>query len=435
MATSLMKNTTACCQRYMVRSVYRFHNTRSFRTSCIHTHFTTRTIRYPPLSRTLSNHIQNELQYRRYLSHGHCALTIGTSPDNTSVESLRQRYYDVISTDETLSEDNIEVIMNIVDTVFLNVNTTVEGAPTHTDASAADALFFLGSRLYTYYARIGDEAFALAIPVFTRASELGHIRAKYTYSQLLLRGCMDIPSDAHAAASVLEELAADNHGNALFDLASLHCKGFGVEQSFEKGLELFHRAAEQGIPESHAAIGQMFLTGTGCDKDEGRAIEYFVRGAEVSDVGAWMALAHCYTHGKGVSVDHTQAFDYHTKAAGVGHTNAIYNLGSQYFSGKGVQCDVVNAAEYFRRAADVGHPLAQMNLGNMYVNGVGVNVDLNKAKQLYRSCTHKDAQILLQEVEELEKTMNEKITDTQDEQTDDKEGESWWTKWKKKWSS
>ena len=134
-------------------------------------------------------------------------------------------------------------------------------------------------------------------------------------------------------------------------------------------------------------------------------------------------------------MDHTRAFEYHTKAAGVGHTNAIYNVGSQYLSGKGVECDVVRAAEYFRRAADVGHPLAQMNLGNMYVNGVGVNVDLNKAKQLYRRCTHKDAQILLQEVEELEKTMNEKSTDTQDGQTDDKKGESWWTKWKKKWSS
>ena len=321
-------------------------------------------------------------------------------------------------------------MLYVVDNMLFE-NKERQDDPSSDPSVDADALHYLACRLQNYHQMVGEEAIALAMPVFLKSADLGNTDAKYTYAQLLLR---QNPEDA---IEVLLELADGGHGKACYDLACAYCKGFGVQQSHKDGMKWYKKAAENGVTEGYNCLGKMYLHGEGCDVDGTKAFEFFSLAADAGDVNALMSLGYCYDQGVGTETNHVKMFECYQKAAETGHPAGIHNVGVSYFAGKGVEnVDLTRAAEFYSRGADLGFSLSQMNLANMYYNGYGVEMDKEKAKDMYRQCTDPRAAQLLAEAEQREELERnpEMVSEGGDGAKKATQG-SWWTKIKNRLSS
>ena len=124
--------------------------------------------------------------------------------------------------------------------------------------------------------------------------------------------------------------------------------GNGVRQNYDKAIEYFLKAAEQGLPEAQASLGEM------------------------------------YREGRGVDRDYKESFKWYLKAAESGMPESQYNVGYMYYNGEGVEVSKEKAAEWFMKAADQGYAPAQNYLGKMFFLGEGLPVNEGEGIRLYK---------------------------------------------------
>jgi len=88
--------------------------------------------------------------------------------------------------------------------------------------------------------------------------------------------------DPDAEEDVLVNLAAEQgDAYAQYNFAKLSDEGVGVEQSYEKALYWYRKAAIQGQANAQYSLGEMYLDGLGVERDSARAyawIYVLVRG-------------------------------------------------------------------------------------------------------------------------------------------------------------
>jgi len=94
-----------------------------------------------------------------------------------------------------------------------------------------------------------------------------------------------------------------------------------------------------------------------------KALNLFQYAAEQGDAVAQFYLALMYNNGHGVQQDYQQAVQWYRKAAEQGDVVAQFEMGVKYAEGLGVQQDDQQAVQWFRRAADQGLAVAQYSLG------------------------------------------------------------------------
>ena len=140
-------------------------------------------------------------------------------------------------------------------------------------------------------------------------------------------------------------------------------------------------------------MGDMYYYGKGVEQNYNKAVELYQKGADLGDANAFFNLGYMYDEGKGVSQNYNKAVELYQKAADLGNARAIYNLGNMYYNGQGVSQNYNKAVELYQKACDLGNAMAFCNLGYMYEKGYGVNQDKQKALQLYKqACDMGDEQ-------------------------------------------
>ena len=134
---------------------------------------------------------------------------------------------------------------------------------------------------------------------------------------------------------------------AIYSLGCYYSKGdLGLQQNYEKALELWHRAGELGCPNAYHNIG-----------------------------------TH-YDQGRGVGVDNKKAKHYYELAAMLGHVGSRYNLGlgEEYFGSKD------RALKHYMIAVTGEDADALENIKRLYMEGHATKDDYTKALRSYQEC-------------------------------------------------
>ncbi|MCL2473656.1 MAG: sel1 repeat family protein [Alphaproteobacteria bacterium] len=157
-----------------------------------------------------------------------------------------------------------------------------------------------------------------------------------------------------------------------------------------------------------------YLIGAGVPQDYNKAVEWFKKAAEQGHSSAQFELGRMYAEGKGVPQDYSKAAEWHTKASEKGHAAAKYNLCIMHAEGKGVPQDYNKAAEcmgsvlhylidyhhgricftraieWLEKTSEQGLAASQFELGQIYYNQICVTRDIQKGCSLMHAAAQQD---------------------------------------------
>jgi TPR repeat protein len=143
-------------------------------------------------------------------------------------------------------------------------------------------------------------------------------------------------------------------------------------------------AAEYGIAEAQALLGQILLDGRGIEADAGKAREWFRAAAQQGHLMAMNMLGRCHELGWGGEMDLPQAAVWFRRAAGKGLDCAMYNYANLLLHGNGVPKDERLALDWYRQSAARGYAKSLGVLGRFYEEGWVVEADREIALEYYR---------------------------------------------------
>jgi uncharacterized protein len=144
-------------------------------------------------------------------------------------------------------------------------------------------------------------------------------------------------------------------------------------------------AAELGLVEAQAILGQMLLDGAGVDRDPAAGLAWFKRAAQADHLMSINMVGRCYENGWGTQPDQVVAAYWFRLAAERGLDWGMYNHAHMLRDGRGgVIKDRAAALEWYRRAADMGHAKSIGVVGRFLEEGDVVPRDLDAAMDCYR---------------------------------------------------
>ena len=140
-----------------------------------------------------------------------------------------------------------------------------------------------------------------------------------------------------------------------------------ARQDFTSALNLTRRRADEGDVAAMYRLGEIFEHGLGVLQDFAQALEWYEKAAEAGLEEAWAKLGDFNFAGRGPRSD---------KNASGGPAG-----GRRLIDMLSVQPDHDKAAYWNRRAADAGHPGGQALLALQHVFGLGVPPDRREAER------------------------------------------------------
>ena len=168
------------------------------------------------------------------------------------------------------------------------------------------------------------------------------------------------------------------------DLGECYYNGNGVTTDYGEAVKWYRLAADQGYADAQSHLGDCYYQGNGVTQDYDEAVKWYRLAAEQENASAQSMLGVCYYNGDGVPQDYEEAVKWFRLAADQGLASAQDNLGVCYWNGEGVPQDYTEAVKWFRLVADQGYASAQNDLGNCYRDGSGVTQDYAEAVKWYR---------------------------------------------------
>ncbi|PID76505.1 MAG: hypothetical protein CSB24_06290 [Deltaproteobacteria bacterium] len=205
-------------------------------------------------------------------------------------------------------------------------------------------------------------------------------------------------------AALLPLAVQASDSGSLMSQAKKYYWGQGAKQDYQKALQLYEQAAENGNPLAQFIAGGMYYTGKGTEVNLQKAFDLLSRAAAQGKTSpeAQMALGTIYLRGQAVPQNYVKAKESLHQAALAGNAEAQNELGFMYFVGNGVEKDYDQAMKWFDQAAGQGLSIAQFNVGMMwYLGSSSRGTDLVKAYAwlaLAESGGHPGAAGLLQHI-------------------------------------
>lgn len=159
--------------------------------------------------------------------------------------------------------------------------------------------------------------------------------------------------------------------DAMNTLAYYYFNGFGVEQDYEKSLELSIRSAEGGNLASMFNVGYNYYHGFTSDVNYELAIEWYQKAADEMFPKALNALGHMYYEGLGVEQDIDKAVEYTLQSAGFLHNYSLSNMGAIID-----EKDLDDDANYWYRLSSKNYMIQSGSTNILYDNLVNGDVDI-----------------------------------------------------------
>ena len=143
-------------------------------------------------------------------------------------------------------------------------------------------------------------------------------------------------------------------------------------------------AAQAGIVDGQALLGQILLDGTGIQRDLSLALTWFQIAARNGHAMASNMAGRCHEHGWGCVANAVKAAHCYQIAAEAGLDWGLYNFANLLATGRGIGVDQARALACYRLAAEMGHAKSMNLLGRYLEQGLVCAQDLPAAHKWYR---------------------------------------------------
>ncbi len=177
---------------------------------------------------------------------------------------------------------------------------------------------------------------------------------------------------ADLSVAELEERMNAGDTAAQSELGARYGKGEGVEQNFDKAIELLKDAAAKGEVQADFYLATAYYSGLGVPKNEVHAFMLFEKAADRGHAPSQYWLAVLIKDGRGgiVNPSWDGAVPLLWKSAMQGYPDAEFLLGSAYQLGLGVEQNAEAAAFWYRRTLKRGYNIrADYNLAVLIKSG------------------------------------------------------------------
>lgn len=194
---------------------------------------------------------------------------------------------------------------------------------------------------------------------------------------------------------------------ALFQAGNLYYTGEGkIKQDYEQALKYYTMSSDKEYIKAYVQCGKMHYCGLGAKKELRAARRFFNRaintrdrypfGGRNSNTIALEYLGHIYECGwRNIRRNIELAYDYYEQAAkDTRNQEIIFRLANDYFYGNNVEVDIYKALSYFEEAGR--YPTykyyyeANLKLGWIYKLGENVERDETKAEEYFKKLLPKD---------------------------------------------
>ncbi len=186
--------------------------------------------------------------------------------------------------------------------------------------------------------------------------------------------------DYATAIQIVTPIAEKGDDQAAFYLSMIYGGAYGPEPTDTAlALKWLTAAAERGMKEAQAELGDRYLDGLWVKQDFPTAAKWYRKSADQGYARAQSLLGQMTELGKGMAPDPAEALKLYLAAAAQGHAVAQVDVGRVYARGVGVPQDAVMAVKYFRMAADQSNVSAEIWMSSAYEMGAGVKKDFTIA--------------------------------------------------------
>ena len=171
---------------------------------------------------------------------------------------------------------------------------------------AIDGYWRLG--LLYYYGQGIEKSYEKAVECFTN-----YAKVKYE------SGCIEYPLSrfekrGYPKIDICFFFAELGSGGAQSDAGYYHYFGEGIEQSYEKAVEWFAKAAENGNANGQNNYGVCYQYGYGVEQSYEKAVEWYEKAAAQDNATALWNLSYCCYHGLGTKKNVERAGQLYMKA-------------------------------------------------------------------------------------------------------------------------
>ena len=172
-------------------------------------------------------------------------------------------------------------------------------------------------------------------------------------------------------------------------LGNLFWWGRGVDQNYEKAVEIYRKGMEMGSGYATSELGSAFSMGSafsierGVEEDDEKAAELFRKGMNMGSGSAAANLGNAFWCEKGVEQSYEKAVELYRKGMNMGSGSAAANLGNAFWCEKGVEQSYEKAVELYRKGMKMGNGFAAAKLGYAFWRGRGIEQNYEKAVELY----------------------------------------------------
>ncbi|KAJ3217888.1 hypothetical protein HK099_005303 [Clydaea vesicula] len=227
-----------------------------------------------------------------------------------------------------------------------------------------------------------EKDYASAFKWYKNGAEADNPAAQYNAARLLSKG-LGCATDLMQSAKLYALSAEKGDSNSMNNLACLYKKGKGVEKDLSKAFELYKKSSDLGNATGSFNLGYfyekvrigvlpfefLFLKGIEKSVDFEKAIEYYAVAANQGHDHAQVNLACLYVQGRGCEVNYDFALRLFKKAAEQKNCHAFFNLGYmlQKELGLGENQNTAEAKKFFRLALKYGDERARVILKEMEI--------------------------------------------------------------------
>jgi TPR repeat protein len=162
-----------------------------------------------------------------------------------------------------------------------------------------------------------------------------------------------------------------------------HHGGDGLTVDYQRAIEWYRKAAEQGYAMAQNQLGLFYNEGLGVEKDPRMALHWYRKAADQDHKTSMANIGNAYYEGNGVTQDYKEAARWYRKAAEFGFAPAQRLLGEMHFEGKGIPQSDAEGLKWLKKAAENGDKAAQYKLSMRYRQGNGVEKDIIQAGYWY----------------------------------------------------
>ena len=264
------------------------------------------------------------------------------------------------------------LLTSIIVVLFFNVSALL----------AADNISKDYNRAYKYFAaKKYNKALKHMLPI----AEAGNPRAQYLVCIMYHRGKGTEKNLPEAARWC--QLSANNNIDGALKLAGFYLDGVGVQQDYERAINLYHKLAERRVSKAQLFLGELYDFGKYGTKPSKVKALFWYRASYTEKAKKRLrkiSKAERYTQ-DGIKAEKSKRYKkakkLFQKAAALNHPVAQYKIGKVHY----VKDEDAVAFDWFIKAMRQGYGAPMKYLGHMYDNGLGVKQDKNAAINYYRA--------------------------------------------------